>query len=159
MYPGPVHWSPSTYDGEGANDVCMQFIQAGPLTSLSGDFVTPKVTNLLSLVQRIPGDCDLYTCVLCEYLWKRLVVRCFCFNPLFTEPECPIAMQLFTLNSTTASMYMYEVLKEFLMNQKILDNLQTTWNIDKTSQDGNFCYSARQEQTGKCCTGNLKYFN
>lgn len=42
-------------------------------------------------------------------------------------------MQLFTLNSTTASIYMYEVLKEFLMNQKILDNLQTTWNIDKTS--------------------------
>lgn len=43
-------------------------------------------------------------------------------------------MQLFTLNSTTASMYMYEVLKEFLMRtKKILDNLQTTWNIDKTS--------------------------
>lgn len=80
--------------------------------------MTPKVTNLLSLVQRIPGDCDLYTCVLCEYLWKRLVVRCFCFNPLFTEPECSITMQLFTLNSTTASMYMYEVLKEFLMRTK-----------------------------------------
>lgn len=25
MYPGPVHWSPSTYDGEGANDVCSSF--------------------------------------------------------------------------------------------------------------------------------------
>lgn len=106
MYPGPVHWSPSTYDGEGANDVCSSF-KRDP-SPLSGDFVTPKVTNLLSPVQRIPGDCDLYTCVLCEYLWKRLAVRCFCFNPLFTEPECSIAMQLFTLNSTTASMYMYK---------------------------------------------------
>lgn len=122
--------------------------------------MTPKVTNLLSLVQRIPGDCDLYTCVLCEYLWKRLVVRCFCFNPLFTEPECSIAMQLFTLNSTTASMYMYEVLKEFLMRTKKYWIIYKQLGIlIKHLRMGIFCYSARQEQTGKCCTGNLKYFN
>lgn len=82
----------STYNREGANDVCSPF-KRDP-SPLSQGTLWHLRWQIFCRLSGESQETDLYTCVLCEYLWKRLVVRCFCFNPFFTELECSIAIQL-----------------------------------------------------------------